>query len=94
MYRKQVRRRRAILVALIVTSLVLLSAHFSEAESGPLHAIQRGATSVHEPEVLEDESGKVVQAAIATYGETLHTFIDRSGYKGTGDWTATYFTQS
>ncbi len=34
MYRKQIRRRRAILVALIVTSLVLLSAHFSEAESG------------------------------------------------------------
>ena len=42
MYRKQVRRRRAVLVALIVVSLVLLSSHFSEAESGPLHTIQRG----------------------------------------------------
>ena len=34
MYRKQIRRRRTILVALIVTSLVLLSAHFSEAGVG------------------------------------------------------------
>jgi rod shape-determining protein MreC len=49
MYRKQVRRRRAVLVALIVLSLVLLSSHFSEAESGPLHAIQRGVSAVLSP---------------------------------------------
>ena len=49
MYRKQIRRRRTILVALIIASLVLLSAHFSEAESGPLHAIQRGVATVLSP---------------------------------------------
>src|SRR5262245_9609421 len=49
MYRKQVRRRRAVLVALIVVSLVLLSSHFSEAESGPLHAIQRGVSAALSP---------------------------------------------
>jgi cell shape-determining protein MreC len=49
MYRKQVRRRRAVLVALIVLSLVLLSSHFSEAESGPLHTIQRGVATVFAP---------------------------------------------
>lgn len=49
MYRKQVRRRRAVLVGLIVVSLVLLSSHFSEAESGPLHAIQRGVSAVLSP---------------------------------------------
>jgi rod shape-determining protein MreC len=49
MYRKQVRRRRAVLVALIVLSLVLLSSHFSEAESGPLHTIQRGVSAVLAP---------------------------------------------
>ena len=42
MYRKQVRRRRLVLVGLIVLSLILLSTHFSEADSGPLHAVQRG----------------------------------------------------
>ncbi|MGH2955317.1 MAG: rod shape-determining protein MreC [Solirubrobacterales bacterium] len=49
MYRKQVRRRRAVLVALIVISLVLLSSHFSESESGPLHTIQRGVSAVLSP---------------------------------------------
>jgi 4-hydroxyphenylpyruvate dioxygenase len=45
-------------------------------------AISRGAVSVHEPEIYEDEGGKVVLAAIATYGETRHTFIQRSDYSG------------
>ena len=49
MYRKQVRRRRAVLVGLIVISLVLLSSHFSESESGPLHAIQSGVATVLSP---------------------------------------------
>jgi 4-hydroxyphenylpyruvate dioxygenase len=45
-------------------------------------AVQRGATPVHEPEVREDEGGKVVVAAIATYGETRHSFVQRSDYSG------------
>jgi rod shape-determining protein MreC len=49
MYRRQVRRRRAVLVALIVLSLILLTSHFSEAESGPLHTIQRGVSAVLTP---------------------------------------------
>jgi rod shape-determining protein MreC len=49
MYRKQVRRRRAVLVALVVASLVLLSISFSEAESGPLRSIQRGVSAVLSP---------------------------------------------
>lgn len=42
MYRKQVRRRRAILVTLVVACLVLISTHFSEGEDGPLHTAQNG----------------------------------------------------
>lgn len=49
MYRKQVRRRRAILVALVVACLMLISISISEAESGPLHSIQRGIASVLNP---------------------------------------------
>jgi rod shape-determining protein MreC len=49
MYRKQVRRRRAVLVALVVASLVLLSINFSEADSGPLHSLQRGVSAVLSP---------------------------------------------
>jgi len=46
------------------------------------YAISRGATSVHEPEVVEDGSGKVVLAAIATYGDTRHTLVERADYAG------------
>jgi 4-hydroxyphenylpyruvate dioxygenase len=45
-------------------------------------AVSRGARGVREPTKLEDEQGVVELAAIATYGETIHTFVDRSGYEG------------
>jgi 4-hydroxyphenylpyruvate dioxygenase len=45
-------------------------------------AVSRGARSVLEPAVSEDEHGKVVRAAIGTYGETIHSFIQRTDYSG------------
>ena len=45
-------------------------------------AVARGAEGVREPWELVDEHGTVRLATIATYGETLHTFVDRSGYHG------------
>jgi 4-hydroxyphenylpyruvate dioxygenase len=45
-------------------------------------AVQRGGVSVHEPHTVEDEHGRVELATIGTYGETVHTFVDRSGYDG------------
>ncbi len=45
-------------------------------------ALARGARGVTAPEELRDEHGTVRRASIATYGDTLHTFIDRSGYDG------------
>jgi rod shape-determining protein MreC len=49
MYRKQVRRRRAVLVVLVVACLALISTHFSEGESGPLHSVQNGVGAVLGP---------------------------------------------
>jgi 4-hydroxyphenylpyruvate dioxygenase len=43
---------------------------------------QRGGTPVHEPTVHTDDNGRVVTAAIGTYGETIHTFVERSDYDG------------
>jgi rod shape-determining protein MreC len=72
MYRKQIRRRRTILVALIITSLVLLSAHFSEAESGPLHAIQRGVATVLSPlESVASEALKPARDLVNWFDETF-----------------------
>ena len=45
-------------------------------------AVQRGARGVREPTKLEDDDGAVQLAAIATYGDTIHTFVERSGYEG------------
>ncbi|HWA40385.1 MAG TPA: 4-hydroxyphenylpyruvate dioxygenase [Gemmatimonadales bacterium] len=45
-------------------------------------AIERGATSVRAPEVVKDEQGEIVIAAIATYGETIHSIVERKNYKG------------
>ena len=45
-------------------------------------AVQRGARGVVEPERREDEYGAVELSAIATYGDTIHTFVNRSDYAG------------
>ncbi len=43
---------------------------------------KRGAVSVQEPTVLKDEFGEVVVASIQTYGDTVHTFVERRNYTG------------
>lgn len=45
-------------------------------------AVQRGARGVAEPTRVEDEHGSVELAAIATYGDTIHTFVNRADYAG------------
>jgi 4-hydroxyphenylpyruvate dioxygenase len=44
--------------------------------------ISRGAITVAEPYTQSDEHGEVVLASIKTYGETIHTFVERSNYTG------------
>jgi len=53
-----------------------------DAEEAYRVALERGATGVDEPQVHEDEHGKVVRAAIATYGETIHSLVSRQDYSG------------
>jgi 4-hydroxyphenylpyruvate dioxygenase len=43
---------------------------------------RRGGRAVREPEVVEDAHGRVVLSAIATYGDTIHTFVERKDYTG------------
>lgn len=42
----------------------------------------RGAKSVQEPTESEDEHGKVITASIQTYGDTIHTLVQRENYNG------------
>jgi 4-hydroxyphenylpyruvate dioxygenase len=56
------------------------------------HAREQGATVLDEPHDISDEHGTVRIAAIATYGETRHTLVDRSRY--TGVYLPGYVAQS
>jgi 4-hydroxyphenylpyruvate dioxygenase len=52
------------------------------AEAAYAYATAHGARGLAEPHLVEDEQGKVVLAAIATYGDTRHTLVERAGYSG------------
>jgi 4-hydroxyphenylpyruvate dioxygenase len=45
-------------------------------------AVERGATPEMEPQVISDEHGEIVIAAIRTYGDTIHSLVERSNYRG------------
>ena len=45
-------------------------------------AVARGARPVEEPYELSDDDGVLRLSSVATYGETKHTFVDRSDYRG------------
>jgi len=49
MYDRQVRRRRAVLLGLVLCCLVLLTAYFGESSGGPLKSVQTGAMEVVAP---------------------------------------------
>ena len=44
--------------------------------------IKRGAKSAMKPVEIKDENGEAVMASIHTFGDTIHTFIERNNYKG------------
>lgn len=45
-------------------------------------AVANGAEAVRGPETVEDKDGKVTTATIRTYGQTTHTLVERSAYRG------------
>ncbi|GAA2432507.1 4-hydroxyphenylpyruvate dioxygenase [Streptomyces macrosporus] len=59
-----------------------LAIEVPDARAAYAYAVEHGATGLEEPYELKDEHGTVVLAAIATYGETRHTLVERSGYDG------------
>src|SRR6266849_6785583 len=54
-----------------------------DAERAFREATSRGARAVSEPMTRKDDYGIVKLASIATYGDTIHTFVERQDYKGT-----------
>jgi rod shape-determining protein MreC len=72
-YDKTVRRRRAVLTLLVVSSLILLTAYFGESAGGGLHAVQRGVLEVVSP-IQEGASRalKPFRDFFGWAGDTIH----------------------
>jgi rod shape-determining protein MreC len=78
MHDKAVRRRRAVLVALVAASLILLTAYFGETASGGLHAVQRGGMEVLAP--IQEGANRAVKPfrdLFGWFGDTLRAKSQR-----------------
>ncbi len=53
-----------------------------DAEAAYEVALERGAEPYRKPETIETDDGTLVLSAIRAYGDTIHTFVDRSRYAG------------
>ena len=53
-----------------------------DARSAFAVAVERGAKPALEPTVMKDDDGEIVIAAIHTYGDTIHSIVERKNYRG------------
>ena len=60
----------------------VLAITVDDAEKSYYETLARGAKSVYEPKTSKDEFGQIITASIQTYGETIHTFVERKDYSG------------
>ena len=47
-----------------------------------IETTNRGAKGVLKPTEYKDENGVIIKSAIQTYGDTIHTFVERKNYMG------------
>jgi rod shape-determining protein MreC len=86
MHDRAVRRRRAVLFALIAASLILLTAYFGESDNGSLRSFQRGAMAVFAP--IQEGANKAVKPVrdlFGWFGDTLHAKSQRDALKKESD---------
>jgi len=60
----------------------VIALNVEDATSAWNETTKRGGKSYLEPVTLKDDDGEVVMSGIHTYGDTVHLFIERSGYSG------------
>lgn len=53
-----------------------------DAETAYRETTKRGARGILEPTTYTDEFGKIKKSAIAIYGDTIHSFVERKNYTG------------
>jgi len=60
----------------------ILALWVDDAKKSFQETVKRGAVAAIPPATTQDEFGSVITASIQTYGDTLHTFVERKNYKG------------
>jgi rod shape-determining protein MreC len=82
MYDRQVRRRRAVLFALVACCLALLTAYFGESSGGPLKSVQTGAMEVLAP--IQEGANKALKPLrdlFGWFGDTLDAKDERNALR-------------
>ena len=86
MHDRAVRRRRAVLAALVLSSLILLTAYFGESSGGGLHAVQRGAMEVLAPiQEGANRALKPIRDLFGWFGDTLDAKSERDKLRAERD---------
>jgi 4-hydroxyphenylpyruvate dioxygenase len=60
----------------------VLALGVDDAEKSFYETMSRGAKAHSQPKTMQDEHGEVKTASIHTYGDTIHTFVERKKYTG------------
>ncbi|MBU8878653.1 4-hydroxyphenylpyruvate dioxygenase [Bacillus sp. FJAT-29790] len=53
-----------------------------DVEKAYTEAVSRGAIAISPPAEIKDQHGTVKKAVIGTYGDTIHTLVERNDYRG------------
>jgi rod shape-determining protein MreC len=94
MHDRVVRRRRAVLAALVALSLILLTAYFGEPSGGALHGVQRGAMEVLAP--IQEGANRALKPfrdLFGWFGSTLHAKKERDQLRAERDQLRTEVAQ-
>ncbi len=59
-----------------------IAMHVEDVDRAFNESVKRGAVAVEAPHTISDETGTIRKAAIKTYGDVIHSFINRSEYNG------------
>jgi rod shape-determining protein MreC len=86
MYDRQVRRRRAVLLALVACCFALLTAYFGESSGGPLKSVQTGAMEVFAP--IQEGANRALKPfrdLFGWFGDTLDAKDERDALEAERD---------
>ena len=59
-----------------------IAMHVEDVDRAFNESVKRGGVAVEEPHDLTDKNGTIRKAAIRTYGDVIHSFINRVNYDG------------